>query len=205
MGDGPRLRLLEMLSQREWCVSEIVQTMGEKFSTVSQRLRLLRLEGLIVRRREGTHLYYALADRHVADLIHNALAHAAELEGDGAGAIERRLTVANQHANHAHQHGPNCGHTAIQHNGHTDYLHDGHLHHPNGGQIEEHKLDVGSANPASCTPQHQCGQHDAAHKHGPGCGHEAVPHGDHTDYLVAGHLHHPHGNHCDDHGKVQIA
>jgi hypothetical protein len=29
-----------------------------------------------------------------------------------------------------------------------------------------------------------------------------VPHGDHTDYLVGGHLHHPHGGHCDDHGKL---
>jgi hypothetical protein len=29
-----------------------------------------------------------------------------------------------------------------------------------------------------------------------------VPHGDHSDYFVAGHLHHPHGNHCDDHGAV---
>jgi hypothetical protein len=26
--------------------------------------------------------------------------------------------------------------------------------------------------------------------HGPGCGHEAVPHGDHVDYLVDDHLHH---------------
>jgi G3E family GTPase len=42
--------------------------------------QVLRTEGLIVRRREGTHVYYALADRHVADLIHNALEHAAELE-----------------------------------------------------------------------------------------------------------------------------
>jgi hypothetical protein len=32
-----------------------------------------------------------------------------------------------------------------------------------------------------------------------------VPHGDHTDYLVAGHLHHAHTGHCDDHGKVQRA
>jgi hypothetical protein len=32
-----------------------------------------------------------------------------------------------------------------------------------------------------------------------------VPHGDHVDYLVGGHLHHPHGNHCDDHGPVQTA
>ena len=42
-----------------------------------------------------------------------------------------------------------------------------------------------------------------SHEHGPGCGHEAVPHGDHTDYLVGGHLHHPHGDHCDDHGPLE--
>jgi UDP-2,3-diacylglucosamine pyrophosphatase LpxH len=31
-----------------------------------------------------------------------------------------------------------------------------------------------------------------------------VPHGDHVDYLVGGHLHHPHGDHCDDHGPVRV-
>ena len=31
-----------------------------------------------------------------------------------------------------------------------------------------------------------------------------MPHGDHTDYLVDGHLHHPHGDHCDDHGPVNV-
>ena len=84
LGDAPRLRLLELLASGESCVTEIVQAMNEKFSTVSQRLRLLRSEGLVRRRRSGTHLYYALADQHVMDLIHNALAHAAELE-DGRG------------------------------------------------------------------------------------------------------------------------
>jgi ArsR family transcriptional regulator, lead/cadmium/zinc/bismuth-responsive transcriptional repressor len=79
MGDGARLRILDLLRQRELCVTEIVDTVGEKFSTVSQRLRRLRSEGLIVRRRQGNHLYYALADRHVVDLILNALAHATEL------------------------------------------------------------------------------------------------------------------------------
>jgi ArsR family transcriptional regulator len=61
-------------------VTEIVAAVGEKFSTVSQRLRILRTEGLVKRRREGTHLYYRLADRHVAGLIDNALAHAVELQ-----------------------------------------------------------------------------------------------------------------------------
>jgi DNA-binding transcriptional ArsR family regulator len=81
MGDGPRLRLLDHLSHGECCVTELVSALGEKFSTVSQRLRILRTEGLVVRRRVGTHVFYALADTHVARLVANALAHAGELEG----------------------------------------------------------------------------------------------------------------------------
>jgi ArsR family transcriptional regulator, lead/cadmium/zinc/bismuth-responsive transcriptional repressor len=79
MGDPARLRLLHLLAHREWCVTELVAALQDKFSTVSQRLRVLRSEGLIHRRRQGTHLYYLIADRHVADLLRNALDHAAEL------------------------------------------------------------------------------------------------------------------------------
>ncbi len=88
MGDGPRLRILDLLQSGERCVTEIVAAVGEKFPTVSQRLRILRGEGLIARRRDGNHVYYALADRHVADLIHNALAHALELDAAPAPASQ---------------------------------------------------------------------------------------------------------------------
>lgn len=37
------------------------------------------------------------------------------------------------------------------------------------------------------------------HEHGPDCGHPAVPHGDHVDYLHDGHRHAVHGAHYDDH------
>ena len=37
------------------------------------------------------------------------------------------------------------------------------------------------------------------HQHGPGCGHEAVDHGDHVDYVHDGHRHAPHGEHYDEH------
>jgi DNA-binding transcriptional ArsR family regulator len=206
MGDAPRLRILDVLTNREMCVTEIVAAVREKFSTVSQRLRILRQEGLVARRRHGNHLYYALADRHVADLILNALAHAHELTAALAPASSKEmLDMADTHEHHDHQHGPNCGHTAIQHDGHTDYLHDGHLHHQSGTKVEEHRVPVSSANPASCTADHACSGHDKTHRHGAGCGHEAVPHGDHVDYLVDGHLHHPHGGHCDDHGTIQKA
>jgi zinc transport system permease protein len=40
---------------------------------------------------------------------------------------------------------------------------------------------------------------DHLHQHGPGCGHEPVSHGDHTDYLHHGHRHAPHGAHYDEH------
>ena len=109
------------------------------------------------------------------------------------------------HNDHAHQHGPGCGHTAVKHGDHVDYLHDGHLHHMHGDHVDEHVIEVSAKNPDSCTPGHKCKGHEAGHKHGPGCGHEAVPHGDHVDYLVDGHLHHPHGDHCDDHGPVEKA
>jgi hypothetical protein len=41
------------------------------------------------------------------------------------------------------------------------------------------------------------GEH--SHVHGDGCGHTAIRHDDHIDYLHDGHLHHPHGDHVDEH------
>ena len=109
------------------------------------------------------------------------------------------------HAGHAHAHGAGCGHRAIQHESHTDYLHDGHLHHEHGDHVDECRVGSGMGNPTACTPSHSCAGHAKGHTHGASCGHEAMPHGDHTDYLVGEHLHHPHAGHCDDHGGVKTA
>ena len=38
-----------------------------------------------------------------------------------------------------------------------------------------------------------------AHEHGEDCGHLAVPHEDHVDYVHDGHRHAPHGSHYDEH------
>jgi len=95
---------------------------------------------------------------------------------------------------------PDCEHTAILHNGHVDYLCDGKLHHPHGDHCDEHVLEENDLNPTTCSPTSVCNEHI----HGPNCGHEAIQHGDHIDYIVDGRLHHPHNGHCDDHGPVQI-
>lgn len=109
------------------------------------------------------------------------------------------MAQCKEHAGHAHQHGENCGHVAIKHEGHIDYLHDGHLHHHHGDHCDEHRLAVSETNPNVCRQIE-----GETHVHGPGCGHESVPHGDHVDYLVEGRLHHKHDGHCDDHGPVEI-
>ena len=107
------------------------------------------------------------------------------------------------HENHEHEHKDDCGHTKIKHNDHYDYLHDGHLHHSHEGHYDEHSIDVSERNPNMCNPidEKSC---EKEHKHGHDCGHEAIPHGDHTDYIVNGRLHHPHNGHCDDHGPIEV-
>ena len=40
---------------------------------------------------------------------------------------------------------------------------------------------------------------DHEHEHGEDCGHPAVPHDDHVDYVHDGHRHAPHGSHYDEH------
>jgi DNA-binding transcriptional ArsR family regulator len=77
-GDVARLKLLDRLCDGEWCVSELAEAAGVGLSTVSQQLRLLRAERVVERRRSGKHIFYSLADRHMIDLVTNALAHAAE-------------------------------------------------------------------------------------------------------------------------------
>ena len=78
IGEPARLRLLSRLAQGEMCVTELAASEQESLSTISQRLRVLRSENLIIRRRRGKHINYLLTDQHVMDLVFNALAHATE-------------------------------------------------------------------------------------------------------------------------------
>ncbi|QPJ60485.1 MAG: helix-turn-helix transcriptional regulator [Candidatus Nitronauta litoralis] len=78
IGDTPRLRMLERLAHEECCVTELAQEFEEEISTISQRLRLLRRENLVKRRREGKHYFYSLADGHVFNLIQTVIEHANE-------------------------------------------------------------------------------------------------------------------------------
>jgi zinc transport system permease protein len=54
-----------------------------------------------------------------------------------------------------------------------------------------------SSDPFEVDDPHTVDVHE--HQHGPECGHAAVPHGDHVDYVHDGHRHVPHGGHYDEH------
>jgi ArsR family transcriptional regulator len=78
LGEPARIRLLARLSQGEACVTELAEIEGESITVISQRLRVLRADNIVGRRRDGKHILYYLADQHVLDLVFNGLAHASE-------------------------------------------------------------------------------------------------------------------------------
>jgi ArsR family transcriptional regulator, lead/cadmium/zinc/bismuth-responsive transcriptional repressor len=78
VADPARLRILEYLDGGEMCVTDLAASSGAGLSTVSQQLRVLRSERLVSRRREGKHIFYALADDHIADLVRSVLDHVNE-------------------------------------------------------------------------------------------------------------------------------
>jgi ArsR family transcriptional regulator, lead/cadmium/zinc/bismuth-responsive transcriptional repressor len=71
---------MEILTRQEACVGDIAETMGERISTISERLRRLRDARLVTSRREGKHRFYSVADRHIKELVLNSLSHAVEDE-----------------------------------------------------------------------------------------------------------------------------
>ncbi|MBV9703017.1 MAG: helix-turn-helix transcriptional regulator [Methylobacteriaceae bacterium] len=203
LADPHRLRVLTRLTRGEMNVTQLAETEKEKITTMSARLKLLLTARLVKRRRQGQTIFYSIADTHVLDLVDNLIEHAREASQTEVTPRMKASYMSEIHANHPHKHGPGCGHIAIKHGDHVDYLHDGHLHHQRGDVVEDHAIEVSAKNPNRCTPEFGHTGHEANHVHGPRCGHQAVPHADHVDYLVDGRLHHSHGNHCDDHGPVE--
>jgi DNA-binding transcriptional ArsR family regulator len=64
-----RLRILDILSRQEACVCHLTAILGKRQPYVSQQLATLREAGLVTDRREGTLIYYSLADEHLAELL----------------------------------------------------------------------------------------------------------------------------------------
>ncbi len=69
-----RARILDILACQEACVCHLTAVLGQHQPYVSQQLATLREAGLVTDRREGTLVYYRLADEGLAELLDKAQA-----------------------------------------------------------------------------------------------------------------------------------
>ncbi len=64
-----RLAMLQLLRERELCVSEIEEALSLRQAYVSQQLSVLRETGLVCYRKDGWNVYYRLAGPEVYSLL----------------------------------------------------------------------------------------------------------------------------------------
>nr|WP_202507260.1 metalloregulator ArsR/SmtB family transcription factor [Amycolatopsis rubida] len=69
LGHPARIRVLELLSQREHAVAEMLPEVGIEPANLSQQLAVLRRMGLVTTRKEGSSVYYSLISPQVAELM----------------------------------------------------------------------------------------------------------------------------------------
>jgi rhodanese-related sulfurtransferase/DNA-binding transcriptional ArsR family regulator len=85
LGSGRRAEIVDLLAQGERSVEEIATEISQSVANTSQHLRLLAHAGLVRSRREGTRIFYSLADDRVGELwtaVRDvAVRHVAEVSG----------------------------------------------------------------------------------------------------------------------------
>lgn len=64
-----RIKILELLKNGEKCVCNIIEELGLEQSNVSQHLNVLKNQGIVVSRREGTFVMYYVLNPRIYDLI----------------------------------------------------------------------------------------------------------------------------------------
>ena len=69
LGHPARIRVLELLSEREHAVAEMLPEVGFEPAHLSQQLAVLRRANLVVSRKEGSTVYYSLTSPQVAELL----------------------------------------------------------------------------------------------------------------------------------------
>jgi rhodanese-related sulfurtransferase len=68
LSSGRRTEIADLLAQGERSVEEIAAEIDQSVANTSHHLRAMARAGLVVTRRDGTHIYYRLAGERVAEL-----------------------------------------------------------------------------------------------------------------------------------------
>ncbi len=89
LGHPIRVRALELLSQREHGVAEMLDEIGVEAANLSQQLSILRRAGLVTARREGLTVTYSITSPEVAQLLAVARAILTGVATDQIEALEQ--------------------------------------------------------------------------------------------------------------------
>lgn len=76
--DPTRIRILELLTGTDKCVSEISDILGVSQSAISHQLKILRMANVVSTEKNGQMVTYRLADDHIRIIIEYGLEHIKE-------------------------------------------------------------------------------------------------------------------------------
>ncbi len=88
--DPKRVLMLYVLAQGPLCVNDLAQLLDIPQPTASRHLRILRERGLVNSERQGTSIYYALADQRLVqalDLLRGVLCSQLAAEAERAESL----------------------------------------------------------------------------------------------------------------------
>lgn len=87
-----RLLILGHLQSGPASVGTLAAAVGLSDSATSHQLRVLRHLGWVTRERRGRHIFYALHDPHVSDLLSQAVFHLDHVRGAGRGRRDQQAS-----------------------------------------------------------------------------------------------------------------
>ena len=75
LSDPTRIKILFLISDKEMCVRQVADLLDMTEAAVSHQFRILRMNGLVERRRKGKEICYRLNDSHVNRIMEQGREH----------------------------------------------------------------------------------------------------------------------------------
>ena len=69
LGDPTRLKILELVKDKEKCICDIIPETGKSQPNVSQHLKVLKIAGLVDERKDGTRILISSSNKQIYDII----------------------------------------------------------------------------------------------------------------------------------------
>ncbi len=77
-GDETRLRILFLLEEKEYTVTELVEKISMTKSAISHQLKTLKDNRIVKMRKVGKNIYFSLNDDHVSKILNITVEHIKE-------------------------------------------------------------------------------------------------------------------------------